>query len=43
MKQTSMNEVPVIVKIGAVSIEVYSGFQAETLREAIAAIRSLLA
>lgn len=41
LKLTSVKEVPVIVKIGAVSIELYSGFQAETLREAIAAIRSL--
>lgn len=41
LKQSSIKEVPVIVKIGAVSIELYSGFQAETLREAIAAIRSL--
>ena len=41
LKQTSVKEIPVIIKIGAVSIELYSGFQAETLREAIAAIRSL--
>lgn len=41
LKQTSLREVPVIIKIGVVSIELYSGFQAETLREAIAAIRSL--
>jgi hypothetical protein len=41
LKQTSVKEVPIIVKIGAVSIELYSGFQAETLRETIAAIRSL--
>lgn len=41
LKQTSVKDVPVIVKIGAVSIELYSGFHAETLREAIAAIRSL--
>lgn len=41
LKQTSVKEVPVIVKIGVISIELYSGFQAETLREAIAAIRSL--
>lgn len=41
LKQTSPREVPVIIKIGVVSIELYSGFQAETLREAIAAIRSL--
>lgn len=40
LKQTSVKEVPVVVKIGAVSIELYSGFHAETLREAIAAIRS---
>lgn len=40
-KQPSAKEVPVIVKIGVVSIELYPGFQAETLREAIAAIRSL--
>ncbi|TEB07895.1 hypothetical protein Psch_01450 [Pelotomaculum schinkii] len=43
LKQSSVNEVPVIVKIGAVSIELYSGFQGETLREAITAIRSLWA
>lgn len=41
LKETSVKEVPVIVRIGVVSIELYSGFQAETLREAIAAIRSL--
>lgn len=41
LKQTSFKEVPVIIRIGVVSIELYSGFQAETLREAIAAIRSL--
>lgn len=41
LKQTSIKEVPVIVKIGAVSMELYSGFHAETLREAIAAIRSI--
>lgn len=41
LKAVSTQEVPVIVKIGEVSIELYSGFQAETLREAIAAIRSL--
>jgi len=41
LKQTSIKEIPIIVKIGAVSIELYSGFHAETLREAIAAIRSL--
>jgi len=41
LKQTSVKEVPIIVKIGAVSIELYSGFHVETLREAIAAIRSL--
>ena len=35
-KQPSAKEVPVIIKIGAVSIELYAGFQAETLREAIA-------
>jgi len=40
LKQTSVKEVPVIVKIGVVSIELYSGFHAETLREAIVAIRS---
>ena len=40
-KQPTVNEVPIIVKIGAVSIELYSGFQAETLREVIAAIRPL--
>jgi len=43
LKQTSIKEVPVIVKIGAVSIELYSGFQVETLREAIATIRSIWA
>lgn len=41
LKQTSAKEVPIIVKIGAISIELYSGFHVETLREAIAAIRSL--
>ncbi len=41
LKQTSVKEVPIIIKIGAVSIELHSGFQGETLREAIAAIRSL--
>lgn len=41
LKQTSVKEVPVIIKIGVVSIELYSGFHAETLRQAIAAIRSL--
>jgi transposase-like protein len=41
LKQTSTNEVPIIVKIGAVSIELYSGFQVETLRDVITAIRSL--
>jgi len=41
LKQTSAKEVPIIVKIGPVSIELYSGFQAETLREVIAAIRPL--
>lgn len=41
LKQPSAKEVPVIVKIGVVSLELYSGFQAETLREAIADIRSL--
>ena len=41
LKQTSVKEVPVIVKIGVVSIELYSGFQVETLHEAIAAIRSI--
>ena len=41
LKQPSIREVPIIVKIGAVSIELYSGFHAETLREAIAAICSL--
>jgi len=40
LKQPSLKEVPVILKIGVISIELYSGFQAETLREAIAAIRS---
>lgn len=41
LKQSSVKEVPIIVKIGAVSIELYSGFQAETLRDAIGAIRFL--
>ena len=41
LKQTSVKEVPITVKIGPVSIELYSGFQAETLREGIAAIRTL--
>ena len=41
LKQTSAKEVPVIVKIGVVSIELHYGFHAETLREVIAAIRSL--
>ena len=40
-QQPSAKDVPLIVKIGAVSIELYPGFKAETLREAIAAIRSL--
>jgi len=40
-KQPSAKEVPVIIKVGTISIELYVGFQAETLREAIAAIRSL--
>lgn len=40
-KQIPATEVPIIVKIGAVSIELYSGFHVDTLREAIAAIRSL--
>lgn len=40
LKQTSAKEVPVIIKIGAVSIELHSGFHAETLREVIAAICS---
>lgn len=39
--ESSEKETPLIVKIGAVSIELYPGFKAETLREAIAAIRSL--
>jgi len=38
---STSKETPLIVKIGAVSIELYPGFKAETLREAIAAIRSL--
>lgn len=41
LKQAYVKEVPIIIKIGAVSIELYSGFQSETLREAIAAIRPL--
>ncbi|MEA1959724.1 MAG: hypothetical protein U9N81_00245 [Bacillota bacterium] len=41
LKQTLTREVPIIVKIGALSIELYSGFHPDTLREAIAAIRSL--
>ena len=40
-KPSSSKEVPVILKIGVISIELYPGFQAETLREVIAAIRSL--
>jgi len=40
-QQTLAKEVPVIVKIGVVSLELYSGFCAETLRETIATIRSL--
>ena len=40
-KQPAVKEVPIIVKMGAFSIELYSGFHMETLREAIAAIRSL--
>jgi len=40
-KPTSAKEVPVVIKVGVVSIELYSGFQAETLREVISAIRSL--
>lgn len=41
LKQTLTKEAPVIVKIGAVSIELYSGFHPETLREVIGAICSL--
>ncbi|OCZ49692.1 hypothetical protein [Dehalobacter sp. TeCB1] len=41
LKPASAKEVPVIIKIGAVSIELYSGFQTETLREAMATICSL--
>jgi len=41
LKQTSVKEVPIIVKIGPISIELYSVFQAATLREVIAAIRPL--
>jgi transposase-like protein len=40
-QEPAVKEIPLIVKIGAVSIELYPGFDAETLREAIAAIRSL--
>lgn len=40
-QESATKETPLIVKIGAVSIELYPGFKAETLREAIAAIRSL--
>lgn len=40
-QQGSASETPLILKIGAVSIELYPGFKSETLREAIAAIRSL--
>lgn len=41
LKPTAAKEVPIILRIGAVSIELYSGFQVDTLREALAAIRSL--
>lgn len=41
LKQPTVREVPVTVKIGAVSIEVYAGFQAQTLREVLTAVRSL--
>lgn len=40
-QEFAAKEIPLIVKIGAVSIELYPGFKAETLREAIVAIRSL--
>ena len=41
LKPTAVKEVPIILRVGAVSIELYSGFQADTLRETLAAIRSL--
>ncbi|MEA4903068.1 IS66 family insertion sequence element accessory protein TnpA [Desulfitobacterium sp.] len=41
LKSTSSKEVPIIMKIGGVSIELYSGFQIETLRDAIRALRTL--
>jgi hypothetical protein len=41
LKQSSMKEVPIMVKIGSVSIELYSGLQAETLRETLTALRTL--
>ncbi|MDA8226764.1 MAG: hypothetical protein M0T74_03510 [Desulfitobacterium hafniense] len=40
-QESATKETPLVVRIGAVSIELYPGFKAETLREAIAAIRSL--
>jgi hypothetical protein len=43
LKQTLINGVPIIIKIGAISIELYSGFREETLREAVAAIHSIWA
>lgn len=41
LKQPTIKEVPVIVKIGAVTIEVSAGFEAQTLRDVITAVRSL--
>ncbi|MGE4271900.1 MAG: IS66 family insertion sequence element accessory protein TnpA [Desulfitobacterium sp.] len=40
-QESIAKETPLIIKIGAVSIELYPGFKAESLREAIAAIRSI--
>lgn len=42
LKPTSSKEVPIIIKIGGVSIELYTGFQVETLRDAIMLLSSLL-
>jgi hypothetical protein len=41
LKQTSSKEVPIIIKIRGVSIELYTGFQVETLRDAIMVLRDL--
>lgn len=40
-KPSSAKEIPIILKVGVISIELYPGFQAETLREIITAIRSI--